>query len=113
VERAVERVWQSLESRLLQRTEPSLTPESIGELRQKSASAEQSVVDLIAGIGQIFEKPVAAPEPTNGTHAAHPPRPPQPLQDVVSETEEKPEVILLRPKESGRKWRIPFVSSSS
>jgi uncharacterized protein YktB (UPF0637 family) len=113
VERAVERVWQSLESRLLQRTEPSLTPESIGELRLKSASAEQSVVDLIAGIGQIFEKPVAAPEPTNGTHAAHPPRPPQPLQDVVSETEEKPEVILLRPKESGRKWRIPFVSSSS
>jgi uncharacterized protein YktB (UPF0637 family) len=106
VERVVERVWQSLESRLLQRTEPSQTPESIGELRQKSASAEQSVVDLIAGIGQIFEKPsLAAPvaveaatEPSNGAHTG---------------PEEKPALILLRPKESGRKWRIPFVSSSS
>jgi hypothetical protein len=25
--------------------------------------------------------------------------------------EEKPPVILFRPRESGRKWRIPFVSS--
>jgi uncharacterized protein YktB (UPF0637 family) len=108
VERAVKQVWQSLESRLLQRTEPSQTPESISELRQKSASAEQSVVDLIAGIGQIFEKPsLAAPEPTNGRHPA------RPAQDVDAEAEEKPEVILLRPKEAGRKWRIPFVSSSS
>ena len=105
VERAVERVWQSIESRLLQRTEPAQTPDSIGELRRKSASAEQSVLDLIAGIGQIFEKPVAVEvavgaEHTNGT------RPPQ-------EAEELPAVIVLRPKESGRKWRIPFVSSSS
>jgi uncharacterized protein YktB (UPF0637 family) len=114
VDRAVERVWQSLESRLLQRTEPALTPVLIGELRQKSASAEQSVADLIAGIGQIFEKPVQTVEPsngpTNGTHAAQPPRP---SQDEELEAEEKPEVIVLRPKESGRKWRIPFVSSSS
>ena len=107
VERAVERVWQSIESRLLQRTVPAQTPESIGELRQKSASAEQSVLDLIAGIGQIFEKPgavEAAPEHTNGS------RPPQ---EAEAEAEEVPAVILLRPKESGRKWRIPFVSSSS
>jgi hypothetical protein len=111
VERTVERVRQWLESRLLQRTEPSRAPESIGELRQKSASAEQSVVDLIAGIGQIFEKPsLAPPEPTNG---AHPVELRQPSPDAELEAEEKPDAILLRPKESGRKWRIPMVSSSS
>ena len=110
VERAVERVWQSLESRLLQRTEPAQTPESIGELRHKSASAEQSVLDLIEGIGQIFEKPVAveaAAEPANDAP------PPRPSPDIEAEAEGKPALILLRPTESGRKWRIPFVSSSS
>ena len=60
VVRAVESVWQSLESRLLQRTEPAQTPESIVELRKRSASAEQSVVDLIASLGQILRKACGA-----------------------------------------------------
>jgi hypothetical protein len=232
VERAVERVWQALETRLQQREAHAVQAvETISGLRQKSSSAEQSVLDLIAGIGQLFEKPaaqvargtsptvaqlhavaepVAAPplaaahseavpaenldaEPTVAAHpapepvvaepaepaavgAADAPAPePQPeahsegnaeahVEDdaeaeavqargtpviVISEpskevpevhaeteptaqpepavapttsvisgedaveppTEEKPPVILFRPKDSGRKWRIPFVSS--
>ena len=68
VDRAVERVWQALESRLQQRQAqappPVQPPEIISGLRQKSTSAEQSVLDLIAGIGQLFEKPAprAVPE---------------------------------------------------
>src|SRR5580700_910022 len=51
---AVERVWQALESRLQQRPAPAppavVQPvETITGLRQKSTSAEQSVLDLIAG----------------------------------------------------------------
>jgi predicted nucleic acid-binding Zn-ribbon protein len=211
---AVERVWQALESRLQQRPAPAppavVQPvETITGLRQKSTSAEQSVLDLIAGIGQLFEKPasrvvheapppappvyvepepVAAvhvePEPVTAVHvepepvatvhvepeppapvesepvgAAHaepepvavthtPPAPepaaiaePEPVAPVVApepepavapvaaavaapngvaaateeiaepKLEDKPPVILFKPKESGRKWRIPFVSS--
>ena len=226
VERAVERVWQSLESRLQERA--ALAPpvavqpaETITGLRQKSTSAEQSVLDLIAGIGQLFEKPTprivrepappesvapaaqmhavaepvasaptpapapaapvepvhaepappvavyVEPEPAAAIHTPPAPEPqpeakadpapeapviaapepvakaPEPVaapparqepaevpiaaavavESVVEETvetgegmgepklEEKPPVILFKPKESGRKWRIPFVSS--
>jgi hypothetical protein len=220
VDRAVERVWQALEIRLQQRQAAAPAPaamvqsaETISGLRQKSTSAEQSVMDLIAGIGQLFEKPspraveapaaaahvepepvaaahiepepVAAapappvevePEPVVAVHveaaepvaavytppapepepeieAAEPqheapvivlhkpeakapetaPAPPaqeepaaapvaaatsveHPVNGVAEEivepkTDEKPPVILFKPKESGRKWRIPFVSS--
>jgi chromosome segregation ATPase len=205
VDRAVERVWQALESRLQQReaqAPPAVVqpPETIKGLRQKSTSAEQSVLDLIAGIGQLFEKPaprvvretppppeaapaaqtyaapepvapvyvapepVAAapvePEPVAEAHVASepvaatytPPAPepepeaqaePAPEAPVIAAPEpvaeapepamqpvaaavaveypveeiaqpnpdEKPPVILFKPKESGRKWRIPFVSS--
>ena len=81
-------------------------PKSIGALRQKSASAEQSVLDLIAGIGQMFEKPsVLPPEPPNGAAPAN--------GTVVHEVDLEPEEVLSTPRGSGRKWRIPFVSSSS
>ncbi len=240
VDRAVERVWQALESRLQQRRAPAPAPvqpvETITGLRQKSTSAEQSVMDLIAGIGQLFEKPAprvvhepppaapappanvepvaaahvepevvaaahvepappanvepvaaapappahvepepvvevhAEPEPVAATYTApitHAAPAPEPEPDAQAETEpeasvivihkpaakapeaapapppqqepaaaavafalaaenvvenaveesaapkpdEKPPVILFKPKESGRKWRIPFVSS--
>jgi hypothetical protein len=210
---AVERVWQMLEVRLQQRAPQPVAAapaESITGLRQKSTSAEQNVLDLIAGIGQLFEKPAppahkvthepppppppapaatAAPEPaaaTASTEDVPPPAPeppsgpktepvdqapepaaaaepapeaePQPtieeptsapvanmaelaakedlqlgpiaVPDAMESSEaesceaegseaessepsvgDKPPVILFRPKESGRKWRIPFVSS--
>ena len=205
---AVERVWQMLEVRLQQRVAPpapAVSAESISGLRQKSTSAEQNVLDLIAGIGQLFEKPAprtahdaeapaeppgaapapvatepppssepapvaaavveaaapaepaprdeppappvaAAPAPPAEPEAAPVPAPeaeapaPEPVAaaepapaEVVKEPaahdepapelvaaaaetgelapEDKPPVILFRPKDSGRKWRIPFVSS--
>ncbi|MGA2737014.1 MAG: hypothetical protein ABSG65_06130 [Bryobacteraceae bacterium] len=228
VDRAVERVWQALETRLQQREmhapQALAQPlETISGLRQKSTSAEQSVLDLIAGIGQLFEKPaprvvreaaptvaqlhavsepvaaapvppahaepgpvaevaqpeagattpvepepvaiapvepeaiVAAhtePEPAAAIPAAPEPEPeaeaepelqahvivmpepslpaPQAQQEPVTtaiaaataeaaedaaegisgpQMEEKPPVILFKPKDNGRKWRIPFVSS--
>ena len=226
VERAVERVWQALEVRLQERAAQAPAPapsvETITGLRQKSTSAEQSVLDLIAGIGQLFEKPAAkqvhetpppivepapvaevhvepepaAPEPAAAESTApepvamepvaavhvepEPPAPvahiepepppavqpiPEPVAEPVAEpvvaatatvlepeviikpeavaaepdapepvheepvpvgvaeavtdaetsgepkTDEKPPVILFKPKEAGRKWRIPFVSS--
>jgi hypothetical protein len=210
VDRAVERVWQALESRLQQRQAqaPVLTQplETISGLRQKSTSAEQSVLDLIAGIGQLFEKPaprvvheapretpppapapepaMAAPvppvhvepepvvtadvEPESVAAASTPPAPEAPAPEApapepeakaepespvvatepaakapeaavepaqapsaqepaaepaaaavavaVAEAaepalEEKSPVILFKPKDPGRKWRIPFVSS--
>ena len=215
VDRAVERVWQALESRLQQRQAqaPVLTQplETISGLRQKSTSAEQSVLDLIAGIGQLFEKPaprvvheapretpppapapepaMAAPvppvhvepepvvtadvEPESVAAASTPPTPEAPTPEApapeapapepeakaepespvvatepaakapeaavepaqapsaqepaaepaaaavavaVAEAaepalEEKSPVILFKPKDPGRKWRIPFVSS--
>jgi len=210
VDRAVERVWQALESRLQQRQAqaPALAQplETISGLRQKSTSAEQSVLDLIAGIGQLFEKPaprvvheapretpppapapepaMAAPvppvhvepepvvtadvEPESVAAASTPPAPEAPAPEApapepeakaepespvvatepaakapeaavepaqapsaqepaaepaaaavavaVAEAaepalEEKSPVILFKPKDPGRKWRIPFVSS--
>lgn len=153
VERAVERVWQSLESRLQQRAAQAppaaLHPlESITALRQKSTSAEQSVLDLIAGLGDLFEKPApqaaiptepkaepqaAAPAPAPEPVVAAEPLPPEPPavkeepaiaaltevkpedpkqpEEAPEEVDEKPPVILFKPKEAGRKWRIPFVSS--
>ncbi len=219
VDRAVERVWEALESRLQQRAAqapPAVQPmETITGLRQKSTSAEQSVLDLIAGIGQLFEKPAprvvretpppeasapAAPAPVAATPVAAVPAAPEPVApapiapepvaaapveskpaaavhvepepvaaaparyqpkpeakpepapvivmpetaakelpitvevpafpaaheepaaapmaaasatDANTETklEDKPPVILFKPKEAGRKWRIPFVSS--
>jgi hypothetical protein len=205
VERAVERVWQALESRLQERqaqAPPGVQPpEAISGLRQKSTSAEQSVLDLIAGIGQLFEKPaprvvheatsretqppapapepvaaapVAAepvppvhvePEPVAAAHtspapearapqapAPEPEAEPEPKSPVITmpkpvakepeaavepaappagqepaaepaaaaaavadvvepALEDKPPVILFKPKDTGRKWRIPFVSS--
>ena len=214
VDRAVERVWQALEAKLQQRqaqAPPAFVPpaESITGLRQKSTSAEQSVMDLIAGIGQLFEKPAprpvretvlpeppapvatppvaaAAPAPTEPAHVEPPSTPvahveptpvaeapaaaapaepelepvaaaysapaesePEPQIEPVHEApviefhapaprtpevatgppapptvaamgeeeiaeptpDEKPPVILFKPKDSGRKWRIPFVST--
>jgi hypothetical protein len=215
VDRAVERVWQALEVRLHQRAAQAppvaQSTETVTGLRQRSTSAEQSVLDLIAGIGQLFEKPaprlapdtpreipphgpapaahaepepvasapvvadpvtaetavlaepqppapapiVAEPEPVAAAHVqADPaplevqPEPPAPIapaavMPAASEPapvsgaqpehaepvaapmaaavataempepahEEKPPVILFKPKETGRKWRIPFVSS--
>ena len=220
-ERAIERVWQALESRLQERgaqaPAAAQPAETITGLRQKSTSAEQSVLDLIAGIGQLFEKPAprvvretppppppaqsapatpaaigpaepvaaapveAAPEPvvvapdepepvsapavtepvaeapaaepvaTVSTPEVTEPAPAAPViampeqaprqsaiavdpaEEAANEHEEetepmpaaisngstegepklddKPPVILFRPKETGRKWRIPFVSS--
>ena len=221
----MERVWQALESRLQQRQAQApaavVQPaETITGLRQKSTSAEQSVLDLIAGIGQLFEKPAprvvhetgkAAPvdarrsrartgcggawpnqQPIAAAHRRGPctpmpteaatsnrnrsrrcmsnpnrprpyiqlrprrnpklklnqtPRPPgtdpsSPFTKPVAQEpeppcspgarcgaaprrpwlwrkpaepapklEDKPPVILFKPKDSGRKWRIPFVSS--
>ena len=193
VDRAVERVWQALESRLQQRQAQAppvvQPPEAISGLRQKSTSAEQSVLDLIAGIGQLFEKPAprvvheAAPasEPVTATpvaaelipparvepelvvaaHASPAPQVPMPEPEAEPEPEsrviamptpvekapeaavepapaspahlepaaelaaarvavaeapepapeDRPPVILFKPKDNGRKWRIPFVSS--
>jgi len=203
IDRAVERVWQALESRLQERQAqaPAVVqpPETISGLRQKSTSAEQSVLDLIAGIGQLFEKPaprvvheatlremppaptpesVAAapaaaehvpsahvePEPVVAAHispapearapqapAPEPEAEPEPKSPVITmpkpvarepeaavepappagqeptaepsaaaaavadvvepALEDKPPVILFKPKDPGRKWRIPFVSS--
>ena len=58
---AVERVWQAIESRFRRRAvegQPTVREtESIAELRHKSTSAEQSVLDLIAGLGELFEGP--------------------------------------------------------
>jgi len=199
VDRAVERVWQSLESRLQQRESRApaavVQPlETIGGLHQESTNAEQNVLDLIAGIGQLFEKPAprilrahvepepmvaerVEPEPAGFAHvgpepvtafaelgpaAASPtvpapepepetraeanaePEPEAPViakPEIVAEAppaqhetaaasataataveeaaekeiaerklEVKPSVILFRPKDYGRKWRIPFVS---
>jgi uncharacterized protein YktB (UPF0637 family) len=195
VDRAVERVWLALENRLQQREAKApvaaAAPPTISGLRQKSTSAEQSVLDLIAGIGQLFEKPApriaretpppeaappAEPEPVVATHTEPPPEAPvheepvamapehaepeaiaaagtpatpEPKPEAQAEPEpeaapvakpepvakapeepaavpaaamgaeeiaepkleEKPPVILFKPKDSGRKWRIPFVSS--
>lgn len=208
VNRAVERVWQALESRLQERQAQAppvvQPPEAISGLRQKSTSAEQSVLDLIAGIGQLFEKPaprvvheaasretqppvpaqepvaaapVAAepvppaqvePEPVVAAHtspapqarapqapAPEPEAEPEPESSVITmpkpvakepaaavepapapaspahqepaaepvaaavavadvvepALEDNPPVILFKPKDTGRKWRIPFVSS--
>jgi hypothetical protein len=191
---AVERVWQALESRLQQRETyaPAARvtvrpPETITGLRQKSTSAEQSVLDLIATLGQLFDKsaprtahetpvtspaqpappvsqmyaapkpaeakPVVAvpaePEPVAAVHTPAAPEPPAPEPEAEAQPpepvwepvvvqvaaaaavetveeapkqaatdaaerkppEEKPPVILFKPKESGRKWRIPFVST--
>ena len=74
VDKAVERVWEVLESRLQQRQAQAppakVQPvESVSGLRQKSTSAEQSVLDLIAGIGQLFEKPT--PKSTSSVSQMH------------------------------------------
>ena len=82
VGRAVERVWQALESRLQQlQTPPPAVPQipTISGLRQKSTSAEQSVMDLIAGLGQLFEKP--APRVTHATTAPEPAAAPVLMRD--------------------------------
>jgi len=204
--RAIERVWQALESRLQQRAPAPVAvaapAETVSGLRQRSSSAEQNVLDLIAGIGQLFEKPAAhtvmetpppspkpeepqpaepaaataappepepihtddiePPPPAPAAEAAEPPSaaasaPPAeqaaevqvvpekpvimmpepraeepqagaaeaPADEAAEATEEaddeesdgplgpdgRPPVILFKPKEAGRKWRIPFVSS--
>ncbi|HVN05328.1 MAG TPA: hypothetical protein VMT86_12965 [Bryobacteraceae bacterium] len=198
--RAVERVWQALESRLQQHAPAPVAAapaETVSDLRQRSTSAEQSVLDLIAGIGQLFEKPVpravkesapdvkpeepqpsepvaAAPaeaepahsddiEPPPPAPAAQAEEPPAPVdaappaeqaagtpaalaapvivmpeppcqeppakepeaqldeaaaaEETAGDSEQtvgpdgRPPVILFKPKEAGRKWRIPFVSS--
>jgi len=91
---AVERVWQMLEVRLQQRAPqpvPAATAESITGLRQKSTSAEQNVLDLIAGIGQLFEKP-APPAPK----VAHEPTPP-PAPAPVAAAPAEPEAIVHTP----------------
>jgi len=110
VDRAVERVWQSLQSRLFQQTEPGCLPASIGALRQKSASAEQSVLDLIASMGQIFEKPSApAPEPSNGVPSANG----MAASNGAAHQDEPEAEAVLTATRSGRKWRIPLAGSSS
>ncbi len=97
VELAVERVWQALESRLQERQAQAPASavvaqpaETITGLRQKSTSAEQSVLDLIAGIGQLFEKP--APRGARETAVAEPASPvskapavPEPVAAAVVE----------------------------
>jgi hypothetical protein len=63
--RAAEAVWRSIEGRLLQDAAQAAgsgrTADTVSALRQKSTSAEQSVLDMIAGIGRLFER-TAAPE---------------------------------------------------
>ncbi|HLY20393.1 MAG TPA: hypothetical protein VKR61_24370 [Bryobacteraceae bacterium] len=98
VERAVERVWQALETRLQQRqaaAPPAPPPETLTGLRQKSTSAEQSVLDLIAGIGQLFEKPpqrAVRPEPEPEPPAPEPPAPEAPAPVAAVEMEPEPVV---------------------
>jgi hypothetical protein len=80
VDRAVERVWQSLESRLQQRAAPAPAAarpaESITVLREKTSSAEQSVMDLIAGLGNLFEKPAPPPAAAPKRRRSPPPQRP-------------------------------------
>src|ERR1019366_4527004 len=106
VDRAVERVWQALESRLQQReahAPPAVPLETISGLRQKSTSAEQSVLDLIAGIGQLFEKPAPrvvreAPQRETPPPAAAP-VPPAPVEPepVAAHLEPEPVVAAHTP----------------
>lgn len=144
VGQAVERVWQALESHLRRRAAEAGTTlretESITELRQKSTTAEQSVLDLIAGLGALFEGPSqpaveTAPEPIRVAHAvtepaaaaetkaesalnpapeaaaAPPAAPPEEPPPQKEEEEEEFPINLFTRKEPVRKWRIPFVSS--
>jgi len=91
--RAADRIWQVLEACLqqlaVQPPPPAPAPgESIVWMRQKSASAEKNVLDIIAGIGQLFERPApklekpvhVEPEPVvEAAPTAAPPPAPQPL----------------------------------
>jgi len=111
VDRVVERVWQALESRLQQR-EAQAPPmavqplETITGLRQKSTSAEQSVLDLIAGIGQLFEKPApraaretpapAMPSPEPEPPAAQMPAEPEPV--AAAHVEPEPVAVHVEPE---------------
>ncbi|HUD98061.1 MAG TPA: hypothetical protein VMR62_00705 [Bryobacteraceae bacterium] len=136
VERAVERVWQAIERRLQER-QAKAPQETVTGLRKISTSAEQNVLDLIAGIGQLFEKPGPRdlppaptgpdePEPPTAsageaqrTAPAEPPAAAESARAAAADQlipsmaapDEMPPVILFRPKDTGRKWRIPFVSS--
>jgi hypothetical protein len=100
VDLAVERVWQSLEGRLQQReTHAPAAPVDVRPpvpgLRQKSTNAEQSVLDLIASLGQLFEKsaPRIAPDtPVSQVHAA--PEPAEAKAVAAAQTEAEPVVVV-------------------
>jgi hypothetical protein len=67
----------------------------------------------------VAKEPAAAvepaPAPASPAHqepAAEPVAAAVAVADVVEPAlEDKPPVILFKPKDTGRKWRIPFVSS--
>jgi archaellum component FlaC len=120
VEHAAERVWHAIESRLQQHAAAPPAPRdagSINELRLKSTSAEQNVLDLIAGLGALFERPVrptaeTAAESSTGAQQASEQVEPEALQPPEKQAAEDEDVpILFKPTQPSRKWRIPFVSS--
>jgi hypothetical protein len=66
---------------------------------------------LLAKVPQLAVEPAAAPpapqEPAAAATAGE-----EAVKEIAEpKLEEKPPVILFKPKDSGRKWRIPFVSS--
>ncbi|MFN7994862.1 MAG: hypothetical protein U0Q18_14740 [Bryobacteraceae bacterium] len=115
VERAVERAWKSMEAR---QEKPAALPapaepgnaEALAELWGNSSDAEKSALELIAGISHLFEpqKPSVEPAPTPQPSSEPAPEAAEPL--TSEDSDEKPPVILFKPKEPARKWRIPFVS---
>lgn len=115
-DQAAERVWGAVKSRLQQHVDGAAPggSGSMAELRQRSSHAEQTVLDLIAGIGDLFDKspksprspalqekaPESSPEP-------EPAAPPAAAPEVFEETV----VARFRPGDPPRKWRIPLISS--
>jgi chromosome segregation ATPase len=122
IERAVERAVKSIEARQEKPTAPP-SPEpanaqALAEIWDKSSDAEKSALELIAGISHLFEQQPPSPE-LAAPSVSEPIPPPQPASELAPEARDarasgdsdaKPPVILFKPKEPVRKWRIPFVS---
>jgi len=113
LERAVERVWQVLQARIEQHqkgaTPPPAEAQTIGSLRQAAVDSDQAVVDLIAAIGQLFEKP--APRLMCAAPGAAPAAP-QPDLPAPPKAQSNPaKVLFLMPRASRARYRIPFVAS--
>jgi hypothetical protein len=75
------------------------TPEPKPEA-QAEPEPEAAPVAKPEPVAKAPEEPAAVPAAAMGAEEIAEPK-----------LEEKPPVILFKPKDSGRKWRIPFVSS--